>query len=233
LPDGLAGKPRAAAGARHDLSAMLWARLDRRGAAKRDRMNAFPPLRATTRAGETVVVRTIAPSDADAVIALERAIVAARQGVVLTERDLEDEAALARTLVAAAYRDPRLGVRLVAEVAGHLAGSSAISRLRPGLLRHVASLSVGVHPRHQGRGVGRLLVERALAWTAGPGRADPPVSRVELSVRADNPRAIALYEALGFELEAIRRGYVRTPDGALVDDHVMVRFIPPLGAGAR
>ena len=44
---------------------------------------------------------------------------------------------------------------------------------------------------------------------------------VELQVRADNPRAIALYRSHGFEHEGTRRALVRADDGRLVDDLVM------------
>ena len=127
--------------------------------------------------------------------------------------------------MAASLRDPRNGVRLVAERDGALVGSASITRRRPGLCRHVAVLGVGVAPEQRGRGIGRLLVERALAWPRGPGRAEPAVTRVELQVRADNPRAIALYESFGFAIEGTRRGAVRTLEGALIDEHIML-FTP-------
>lgn len=173
--------------------------------------------------GRWVTLRAMIPRDVDEVLALERDIVAAGEGVVMTEDDFKDAAALRRNLVTACYRPLYSGVRMVARGEDGVAGTSAIQRLRPGLCRHVATLSAGVAPAYQGIGLGTLLVRRALDWVAEGGRDAPPVSRVELSVRADNPRAIALYERAGFAIEARRRGYVRTPDGRLIDDLIMVR----------
>ena len=45
--------------------------------------------------------------------------------------------------------------------------------------------------------------------------------RVELGVRADNLRAVALYRSLGFVEEGVRRDFVRLGDGSFVDDITM------------
>ena len=55
--------------------------------------------------------------------------------------------------------------------------------------------------------------DRAISWSRKVG-----VERLELSVRADNPRAIGLYEACGFVRESCRPRFVKLPDGAYVDD---------------
>ena len=64
-------------------------------------------------------------------------------------------------------------------------------------------LGLGVHSRHHGRGVGRALLEGLLDladnWL--------PVVRLELTVFADNERAIALYRRYGFEVEGTHRAY--------------------------
>jgi putative acetyltransferase len=90
------------------------------------------------------------------------------------------------------------------------------------MLRHVGVLGIGVHPAAQGLGVGRQLMEHLLAWVRA--HRDPGgqrVLRVELQVRADNPRAIALYRSLGFEHEGTRRAFIHADDGRLVDDLLM------------
>jgi len=100
-------------------------------------------------------------------------------------------------------------------------------RLPLRMLRHVAVLGIGVHPEAQGRGLGRALLTHLLAWARD--HRDPDgdrVIRVELYTRADNHRALALYRALGFELEGTRRAFVRRDDGALVDDCMMALIFP-------
>ncbi|MEZ5703342.1 MAG: GNAT family N-acetyltransferase [Burkholderiaceae bacterium] len=80
---------------------------------------------------------------------------------------------------------------------------------------HVGVLGIGVVGEARGRGIGRRLMELAVdgAWARG-------MSRIELTVRADNPRAQALYERLGFVVEGVQRGAFCV-DGASFDAHAM------------
>lgn len=73
--------------------------------------------------------------------------------------------------------------------------------------------TVGVRSDQQGRGIARLLVTELLATVEAHG-----ATHTLLEVRADNTRALALYESLGFERISIRRHYY--PDGG---DAVIMR----------
>ncbi|MGH6741140.1 MAG: GNAT family N-acetyltransferase [Bradyrhizobium sp.] len=66
--------------------------------------------------------------------------------------------------------------------------------------RHVGVLGMGLLPAFRGLGIGRRLLQRALEAARAGG-----LSRVELTVREDNPGAIALYESAGFEAEGVQR----------------------------
>lgn len=76
-------------------------------------------------------------------------------------------------------------------------------------------LTIGVLPRWQNRGVGRMLVE-GLARAATRAEAQ----RLFLEVAADNQAAFALYRALGFTAVGLRKGYYERegadPQDALV-----------------
>ncbi|AEX80471.1 ribosomal protein S18-alanine N-acetyltransferase [Corynebacterium diphtheriae] len=81
--------------------------------------------------------------------------------------------------------------------------------------------TVGVDPRWQRRGFGRLVMDNFVhvADTAG--------GPIFLEVRTTNAPAIALYESLGFEHQGVRKNYYQ-PSGA--DAFVMVR---PAGCGVE
>jgi ribosomal protein S18 acetylase RimI-like enzyme len=81
--------------------------------------------------------------------------------------------------------------------------------------RHCGVLGIGVLPEWRGHGVGLRLIEATLEAA----RAFP-LARVELVVRADNPRAIALYRKVGFEVEG-RRQRTLLVDGVYYDDITM------------
>jgi ribosomal-protein-alanine N-acetyltransferase len=76
-------------------------------------------------------------------------------------------------------------------------------------------MTVAVDPRHQGSGHGRVLMRHLLDVAAGRG-----AQQVLLEVRADNLAAQRVYERLGFERIAVRRGYYRSAEGS-VDAWVM------------
>ncbi|MBB3566586.1 GNAT family N-acetyltransferase [Rhizobium sp. BK491] len=68
---------------------------------------------------------------------------------------------------------------------------------------HAGRLGMGIIPAYRGRGLGRRLIETTLRAARDAGMA-----RVELSVHADNDRAIALYEKVGFVREGLARNSV-------------------------
>ena len=66
-------------------------------------------------------------------------------------------------------------------------------------MRHVAHIaSVGLMGAHQGKGIGRRMMEGIIERLRGEG-----IKRIELTVAGDNPRAMRLYESLGFAREGV------------------------------
>ena len=111
--------------------------------------------------------------------------------------------------------------KLVAVDADRIVGSAGLHAM-PGLRRsHVRGLGIGIAQEWQGRGVGHLLIARLLDW------ADnwAAVLRVELTVHADNERAIALYRSMGFVEEGRHRAYA-LKNGRYVDALCMARLHP-------
>jgi putative acetyltransferase len=86
---------------------------------------------------------------------------------------------------------------------------------------HASSFGMCVHDAWQGRGVGDALLAALLDLTD----RWLNIRRMELTVFADNARAIALYERFGFEREGLHRDYAFR-DGAFVDAIAMARLKP-------
>ena len=149
------------------------------------------------------------PGEADypAMAALGRAMaVEAWWSPVLLLAQYRDEES-----IAALCADPEYIVR-VARREGQVVGMGVLLQPDPAPLHHTAELSLGVHPEHRRRGIGRALVEALLA--AGQQRG---VERVRGWVCEENGPARALLARLGFTEVARLPGELRRPDGKLVD----------------
>lgn len=72
-------------------------------------------------------------------------------------------------------------------------------------------MSICVDPAEQGKGYGKLLMERVMA---------NPYKTMMLEVRESNARAIALYEKYGFQKFARRKEYYTSP----VEDAIIMRI---------
>ena len=93
--------------------------------------------------------------------------------------------------------------------------------------RHAAVLEIFLHPDVRGCGIGRQLMELGLSWA----RANPRLTKLNLAVFADNRRAVALYESLGFVVEGRRLGEYRERDGTLRDDLLMAMDVSASSPG--
>ena len=80
---------------------------------------------------------------------------------------------------------------------------------------HIGLLGIALLPEARGLGLGAQLLQAAIdrSWTRG-------LTRIELSVRADNLNAKALYERFGFEHEGLLRR-ASLVDGIYHDAHAM------------
>jgi RimJ/RimL family protein N-acetyltransferase len=83
---------------------------------------------------------------------------------------------------------------------------------------HGAVFGVSVDREHRGRGVGTALIEALLEWAPSH-----DITRIEAHAFANNPRAVAPYERLGFRYEGRRVGAVMV-GGEPVDMMLMARL---------
>jgi len=106
------------------------------------------------------------------------------------------------------------GCFYVYELAGQIQGFYKAQR-HVGRAAHVAYLgTLAVAPGMKGQGVARAMLEDAIARLSRAG-----IKRIEFTVEADNPRAIAFYERSGFHYEGTQRAaYKRASDDGYVDE---------------
>ena len=78
-------------------------------------------------------------------------------------------------------------------------------------VKHVGSLGMGLLEGYRGQGIGERLLRACLTKAMVKG-----ITRVELEARADNERAIRLYQRAGFLPEAVKRNAMRF-DGVYYD----------------
>jgi ribosomal protein S18 acetylase RimI-like enzyme len=110
---------------------------------------------------------------------------------------------------------------LVAVVDGEVAGYVRLNRSsRFRSSDHVLTVNgIAVDPALQGRGVGRALIEAAVAEARARG-----ARRLTLRVFSANERARRLYESAGFVVEGVLRDEFLL-DGRYVDDVLMARVL--------
>lgn len=131
-----------------------------------------------------------------------------------TNPTLEDELQFIR-----AHTDAARSTMLVATVDGRIAGLLGFLARQLPQEHHVGAFGVSVDQRYRGRGLGSALISALLEWAPRNG-----ITRVELEAFAANPRALALYERLGFEREGCRRDAVII-DGEPVDVIMLARVL--------
>lgn len=96
---------------------------------------------------------------------------------------------------------------VVAEACGQIVAYAGLMCIEP-----IADVqTIAVVPEFEGRGIGSAILTELIEEARGRGATE-----VLLEVRADNPRAQALYVRFGFEQIHVRRRYYRDGTDALI-----------------
>ena len=82
--------------------------------------------------------------------------------------------------------------------------------------RDIGDLFIYIHQDYQNLGLGAALMKEGL-WLAHAWH----LHRVELTVVADNHRAVKLYEKMGFQREGVKRENYLGEDGKYYDEVIM------------
>ena len=157
-------------------------------------------------------IRSATAADRDGIVAVHKAAAGVMPGAL----------ARAPEEITPTYGDYALAsdICLVAvEADGFVCGEIHAKRETIALFAHVLSgLTVAVHPRRQGQGIGSKLFEALIGWARVQ---HPAILRIELAAGGGNPGAVRLYERLGFQREGRQVARGRLPDGRFEDDILM------------
>jgi RimJ/RimL family protein N-acetyltransferase len=149
-------------------------------------------------------VRPADPADAEALTRLAEAVSAEPEAWLISAdgewRSVGDE----RRYLKAVRRYPHAAVFVAERADGAVVGRLSLARDTHPASAHVADLGLMVAKDARGRGVGRALLEAAVAWARASG-----IRKLELHVFPWNEPAIRLYESFGFEREGYRKGHYK------------------------
>ncbi len=163
----------------------------------------------------SIQIRPARPEDAATLVALGSAIGREPEAWLLNTdgwRTVTEE----RRYLRALRRHPDAAV-YVADDDGAIVGRLSVARDPHSASRHVADLGLMVAASHRRLGIGRALLEQAVAWARDAG-----VAKLELHVFPWNEPALQLYEQFGFEREGLRKAHYRR--GAEYVDAILMAY---------
>jgi RimJ/RimL family protein N-acetyltransferase len=174
------------------------------------------PISFTLKDGREAILRSIAPQDAERIIAFVQAADTESRFLAREPGEFSMSLEQERDFIRAKLEDTR-SLWLVAELDGRIIASCNAGPARNlQRFRHRALLSVAVGRAYWRQGLGRRMMAEALRWCEANG-----FEQAELDVAADNDAATAMYESMGFETTGVYKNGFKYPDGTYSDEYFM------------
>ena len=117
------------------------------------------------------------------------------------------------------FADDPHSLFLVLEHKGQVVGNLDLKAYKRPALRHGAVLGMAIQQDFRGLGLGKTLIQQALAWAR-----QTDLKRIELFVYTRNAPALALYRRCGFVVEGCRKGVIYER-GTYLDDYIMAFYL--------
>ncbi len=167
-----------------------------------------------------VIIQEAQESDAPQLIAFVRELADEPNiGIGLSPGDfkltVEEEQKIVRDFAAS-----KNSIFLVAESQEHIIGILSCKGGQRRTIHHATTLGMSVGKEWRGKGVGNLLMRRAIEWA----KQTKLISRIELYVFTTNAVGIHLYKKFGFVVEGQRRKSIYR-DGEYHDDLMMALLL--------
>lgn len=165
----------------------------------------------TIRNGKTILLRKAIPEDAEMIVDYLKKVCVETDNLSFGLQDmpitLESEIEYLTKI-----QTSTTSVHFVVLCDDEVIATANISRKSRPRMAHVASLGISVLRDYWHLGIGSLLMEAMIDWA----KAGGVIKKINLSVRSDNPVAIALYRKFGFRYVGTLHDEMRV-DGRSVD----------------
>ncbi len=165
--------------------------------------------------GKVLELRQAQPQDAAAVLDFVHAVCAETDFLTFGPGEFEMTVEQEAQFLSACLEQEG-SIYVLASIDGQIVGTMNFAAGRRPRTRHCGSFGISVLRKAWGQGVGTRLLEVLLDWA----RAGGVITKINLSVRTDNTRAIKLYERKGFVLEGTTSREMCI-DGQYFDTHWM------------
>lgn len=167
-----------------------------------------------------VVIREAIPDDARELLQLSRQVSIETEYLVMDETGMDLTPEMLALHLENLYESAN-NLLLVAFVNDQLVGNASVKASQEHRVAHIGEVGISILKEFWGIGLGSLLMEEILYWA----QESQVIRRLELTVQAQNERAIHLYEKVGFKLEATMARGARDNQGAFLDVHLMSLMI--------
>jgi RimJ/RimL family protein N-acetyltransferase len=169
---------------------------------------------------DDLVIREAHPDDATAIIAhVNRICDEASDTIPMAPGEFEITVEQEQKILSDA-RASENDLFLIATTARAIIGILSCHGGKRRATRHAVTIGMSIRKNWCDRGIGTEMMQAAIAWAKGTG----VVRRIELSVYADNSRAISLYRKFGFIEEGKQRSAILR-DGILIDTLIMALLL--------
>lgn len=148
--------------------------------------------------GQTALIREAAPEDAARLLRYLDEVTAETDFLSMGKGDLDWPEEKERRFIED-HRQADNKLLILAEIGGQIAGLLGYTGDERQRLRHTGEFGVTVSRAHWGLGLGTALIRSMIAWA----QASRIVRKIDMRVRADNERALSLYQRLGFVREGV------------------------------
>lgn len=173
------------------------------------------PRRHHLKDGQALVIREAAPEDAGTLLSYVEKVSGESDFLTFGPSEFELTEAQEEDFLRKS-RDSNNQFYLLALIDGEIVGSLTFSGGRHPRVRHSGEFGMTVRRSHWGLGIGALMLDALIEWA----REGGVVKKINLRVRSDNQRAIALYKSKGF----VNEGTIHREiffNGTYFDNHFM------------
>jgi len=167
------------------------------------------------------VIRTGKLEDAEAILAIENAVISERDYFITLYEELIKTSVEQKREWIQGLLENKKETLLVAELDDQVVGWIVFYSQKRKRLSHTGSFTMMICKKFRGMGIGKMLVKALLEWS----KKNPLIEKVSLGVFSTNYRAISLYKNMGFIEEGRKIKEFKLNDNEYVDDILMYKFV--------